>query len=239
MAIAAAAMTDVGKRRPNNEDAYHIDDARGIFVVADGMGGHLAGEVASRIAVEVVRSTLEQRRNGISRRVLKEAVEAANLEIYRRSHQDRSLDHMGTTVVVAVVGNGHLLLAHVGDSRAYLLTEEGLQLLTDDHSLVFQWLKAGRISAEEARCHPQRAGLLQALGMDVEVEVDLQQVPYNGETLLLCSDGLTDMLRDEEIEEILRCQPDPAQACQALVQEANAAGGRDNITVVVARETAD
>lgn len=235
MELDAGVKTDRGRRRPNNEDAFFADSRNGIFVIADGMGGHQAGEVASRIAVETIRGHLLGNKDSLDLGTLREAVERANRNILDRSRDNAALDHMGTTVVVATVRNRRLLLAHVGDSRAYRLTDNGLQQLTDDHSLVFQWLKAGRISEEEARHHPQRAGLLRALGMEPKVEIDLREEAYGGEWLLLCTDGLTDMLRDGEIENVLNAGGDPQQLCELLVARANEAGGRDNITVMLVR----
>ncbi len=235
MRLVAAARTDRGQKRPNNEDTYLSDSRSGLFIVADGMGGHKAGEVASALAVQVIRDVLQ----GLPEpdlRGLKTAVESANRVIYRQAQANTQWNHMGTTVVAALIRRNRLMLAHVGDSRAYRFSSGRLERLTDDHSLVFQWVKAGRLTEEEARVHPQRAGLLEAVGILPEVEVDLREEPYGGERILLCSDGLTDMLTDQEIEEILRSEPDADTACDRLIRSANEAGGSDNITVIVVQE---
>lgn len=232
----AGARSDVGKVRLKNEDAFYIDSARGHFIVADGLGGHPAGEVASALAVDEIRRHLQANEAGSpSLRLLREAVEAGNSVVYQSSMENPGLYGMGTTVVVSLIRKSRLLLAHVGDSRCYLLSSEGLVRLTEDHTVLFEMIKEGLLSEQEAFSHPYRGVLNRSLGLEPHVQVDCRELPYGGEPLLLCTDGLTDMLRDQEIEEILRANPDPQKACDALVQAANEMGGRDNITAVLVK----
>ena len=233
--LIIGAKTDIGKRRPNNEDTFYANEEKGLFIIADGMGGHQSGEVASRMAIEEIKGYLESFDSDITHEVIEKAVEEANKAIYLKSMESRTLHGMGSTVVVAVIRDGWLLLAHVGDSRAYFPTDEGMKRLTNDHSLIFKLMEEGKISEEEARVHPKRGVILRALGVEKFVDVDVRKQPYNGETLLLCTDGLTDMLRDDEIEEILLSTSNPKQACELLVERANEAGGKDNITVMVVK----
>lgn len=232
--------SDVGKVRENNEDSFYVDPKAGLFIVADGMGGHNAGEVASRMATERIReqldaSSLPQDEEGIQS-VLRETIQQANAEIYRHGGHYEALQGMGTTVVVVLIRAGKLYVAHVGDSRAYLLRDGTLLQLTEDHTHVAQLVRQGQLNPEEARGHHQRHVLSRVLGGSETVEVDLAVIPYQGEPLLLCTDGLTDMLEDQEIRDILSPLPEPQKACEILVDEANEHGGRDNVTVVVVRE---
>jgi serine/threonine protein phosphatase PrpC len=236
MTLRACVKTDVGKKRANNEDAFYVNEARGIFAIADGMGGHKAGEVASRLAIEEIGAHLEGLKAAAALDDLRRAIELANRTIFLASQADPSLENMGTTVVVAAIEDGRLLLAHVGDSRAYLFTDSGLARVTADHSFVYEMIREGEITEEEARAHPMRGVLLRALGMYDDVEIEARELPYRGELLLLCTDGLTDMLRDREIEKILVKLPNAREVCDFLVAKANEAGGRDNITVITVRK---
>ena len=219
MNFAWGARTDVGRGRSANEDAF----------VADGMGGHRAGEVASATAIE----TLKDAYLGGER--LDQAVVAANAAVFAKGADDVSLRGMGTTLTaIALEGDRTALLGHVGDSRAYLMRDGSVTQVTDDHSLVEQLVREGRLSPEEAQNHPQRAIITRALGVDAEVEVDTYRVDLKpGDRLLICSDGLTNMLPDETIAATLRRHADPQQAADTLVDMANQAGGDDNITVVI------
>jgi len=239
----AAFATDVGRKRPNNEDAYLIDEKMALFMVADGLGGHNAGEVASWLTVRTIHDYLLKYGSfsNIDLCLLERAIREANEVVYKKSLTDSGLSRMGTTIVVArvVYNENKLLLASVGDSRAYMLVDSLLQLLTNDHTFVFDMVMEGIISVEEARTHPQRSGLLMAVGVDEEVDVETIELPYHGELVLLCTDGLTDMLTDEEIERILRNSSDLQQTTDKLVEEANKKGGKDNITVVLFRTCAE
>src|SRR5690349_21037663 len=235
MRLSSGARTDVGRGRPENEDSVLVDDARGLWAVADGMGGHRAGEVASATAIETLQDAY---RAGTP---LNQAVEAANAAVFSKAADDAALRGMGTTLTAVALENGRTaLLGHVGDSRAYLLRDGAVTQVTDDHSLVEQLVREGRLSPEEAQRHPQRAIITRALGVDAHVEVDTYRVDLNpGDRLLICSDGLTNMLSDDTIAATLRRHPDPQQAADTLVDMANQAGGDDNITVVILDALAD
>lgn len=227
----AAALTDTGRRRLDNEDAFVIEPP--LFAVADGMGGALAGEVAARIAV----TTIEERGVGLREPDgLRDLLRLANTRIFERAVTDPGTTGMGTTATLAAVDEaaGTVVLAHVGDSRAYRLRGGVLEQLTDDHSLVGELVREGRLTPDEAFVHPARSVITRVLGTDPEVEVDLLSLPAEpGDVFLLCSDGLSEMLRDEEIATLARDAGSPEGAAEALVAAANAAGGDDNVTVVV------
>jgi len=235
MRFAEGFRTDVGRGRPENEDSLLVDPDHGLYAVADGMGGHRAGEVASATAIETLTAAY------VGGQRLDAAVEAANAAVFAKSADDLSLRGMGTTLTaIALEGDGTALVGHVGDSRAYLLRDGSVTQVTDDHSLVEQLVREGRLSPEEAQHHPQRAIITRALGVDAQVEVDTYRVDLKpGDRLLICSDGLTTMLSDATIAVTLRRHPDPQQAADTLVDMANQAGGDDNITVVVLDALAD
>jgi serine/threonine protein phosphatase PrpC len=227
MKVTAAVATDVGLIREGNEDSYLTDEP--LFAVADGMGGHRGGEVASQLAVETLEKLFKK---GIGE--LPEQVQEANRVVFERSVVDEKVAGMGTTLTAALVEGDRVRLAHVGDSRAYLLRERGLRLLTEDHTLVHRMVTEGEISKEEAQTHPQRSVLTRALGVETVVDVDDDTVQVRpGDRLLLCTDGLTSMVSEQAVEEVLRAVPDPQEAAQRLVQLANEGGGSDNTTVVV------
>jgi protein phosphatase len=234
MALRVGVRSDVGRVRAKNEDASWTDPEGGLFIVADGLGGQQAGEVASRVAVEEIRRFLEAWSTApVSARLLAEAVGFANETICSLSEDDPTLRDMGTTVVVSLIREGRLLLAHVGDSRAYLLDEAGLVRLTEDHSTVARWVREGQLTEEQARIHPHRGLVERCLGLQPFVQVDIRELPFKEGRLLLCTDGLTEMLRDDEIQEVLMAHEDPQAACDVLVAAANERGGLDNITVIV------
>jgi protein phosphatase len=227
--LAAASATDQGLVRQNNEDSFLIDDQRGLFAVADGMGGHRGGEVASRTAVEALRAAVA---NGLP---LHDAIGRANIAVLERAAGDADLAGMGTTMTAVVALGGHqILIGHVGDSRAYLLHDGMLQRATDDHSLVEEMVREGRLTPEQAESHPQRAIVTRALGVDQQLAVDLYTLDVAvGDRVVLCSDGLTTMVRERDIERMARTEADPQRLADTLVAAANTAGGEDNITVVV------
>jgi PPM family protein phosphatase len=229
MKLAAGAFSDAGRVRDNNEDAHLVDDRLALFAIADGMGGHVGGEVASWTAIEALRAGVA---NG---RAINDAIEQANDAVLERATQDPDLTGMGTTMTaVTVAGARRLLIGHVGDSRAYFLHDGALRQLTEDHSLVGEMMREGRLTPEQAQSHPQRAIVTRALGGDEDVQVDVYTLDVEaGDRLILCSDGLTDMVRERDIERIARDEPDPQRAAEKLVDAANVAGGVDNITVVV------
>jgi len=193
--LAAASATDQGRVRSNNEDAFLIDDQRALFAVADGMGGHRGGEVASHTAIEALRAAIA---NGTP---LHDAITRANTAVLTRAAGDDELTGMGTTMTAVVaIGGRQLLIGHVGDSRAYMMHEGTLRRATDDHSLVEELVREGRLTPEQAEAHPQRAIVTRALGVDDPVDVDLYTLDVEaGDRVLLCSDGLTTMVRERDI----------------------------------------
>jgi protein phosphatase len=227
--FAWGARTDVGRGRSANEDAFVADQDRGLYAVADGMGGHRAGEVASATAIETLQSAF-----GTGGRI-EDAVAAANAAVFTQASENPEMRGMGTTVTAVALTDGrYATIGHVGDSRAYLLRDGTLSQVTEDHSLVEQLVREGQLSPEEAAVHPQRAVITRALGIEPDVEVDVYEVDLHpGDRLLLCSDGLSNMVRGPQLEALLREQGDPQQAAEMLVDAANAAGGDDNITVVI------
>jgi serine/threonine protein phosphatase PrpC len=226
------AGTDTGRQRRANEDSLLARSP--LFVVADGMGGAQAGEVASRIAVESFRHGLDDASQPEA--ALATLALAANSRIHELSHSNAEQAGMGTTLTAVYVGDREVAIAHVGDSRAYCLREGELLRLTDDHSLVDELLRQGRLTPEEAVEHPQRSVITRALGPEGTVEVDTRSFRARpGDVYLLCSDGLTTMLSEEEIADALRSHPRLRDAGEALIAAANEAGGRDNITVVLLR----
>ena len=230
--VEDAYKTDTGRQRTTNEDSYF---ARGpLYAVADGMGGAQAGEVASRIAAEAFEPA--ERGSEAPETFLRSVVQSANSQIHTLSQKDASRSGMGTTLTAALVEGDEISIGHVGDSRAYLYRDGELKLLTSDHSLVEELRRQGRLTEEEAETHPQRSIITRALGPEAEVEVDtLTASARPGDVYLICSDGLTTMVKDAKITEILADSPSLDEATTWLVNEANEAGGRDNITVVAFR----
>jgi len=224
-----ASLTDTGRRRRHNEDAYVCEPP--LFAVADGMGGAQAGELASNLAAAALRD--EGSRGGGEERV-DELIQEANRRVYERQTQDSSATGMGTTMTVALVEDGHVAIGHVGDSRAYLIRDGKLEQLTEDHSLVAELVRSGKLSPEEAESHPQRSVITRVLGTDPSVDVDTFSIQTRaGDLFLLCSDGLTSMVDDGTIlREVERNRDDLPAAAKALVRAANKGGGEDNITVV-------
>ncbi len=256
------ARTDVGQIREHNEDNFLVADltrrSRGLleanrttalgsngslFAVCDGMGGAAAGEVASQLAVDIIYERMVDgldenapvSRDELGRRLV-HAVEAAGMRIFQDAKVDRTRRGMGTTVTAAALVDDHLFLAQVGDSRGYILRDNTLVQVTRDQSLVNQLIEAGQLTEEEAETFEHNNIILQALGTSDTVQVDLTYVELRrGDTLLLCSDGLSGMVRFDEIREVLRTIPEPLEACKALTDRANQAGGHDNITVIVVK----
>jgi len=229
--------TDTGRKRRRNEDAYVVEPP--LFAIADGMGGAQAGELASSLAAGAVRE--DEAAAGSGERRVAELIQEANRRVYERQSQDASASGMGTTMTVALVENGRVAIGHVGDSRAYLIRNRKLEQLTEDHSLVAELVRSGKLSPEEAEDHPQRSVITRALGTDPDVDVDVFSVETRpGDLFLLCSDGLTSMVDDETIlREIERDRGDLTKAAKALVRAANKGGGEDNITVVFFEITGD
>jgi serine/threonine protein phosphatase PrpC len=222
--------TDTGRKRRRNEDAYVVEPP--LFAIADGMGGAQAGELASSLAAGAVRE--DEAAAGRGERRVAELIQEANRRVYERSSQDAAASGMGTTMTVAFVGEANVAFGHVGDSRAYLIRDGKLEQLTEDHSLVAELVRSGKLSPEEAETHPQRSVITRALGTDPDVDVDtfsIETAP--GDLFMLCSDGLTSMVEDDVILRTIEKNRDNLQtAAKALIRTANKGGGEDNITVV-------
>ncbi len=251
MKIAARGLTDSGRKRDHNEDSFLVEEGLGLFVVADGMGGHAGGGTASRLAVQSIESKLRRAREedpGLRdardgsklREALAEAVKDACRNIHREAQEDVSLSGMGTTVTALGVNGRAALIAHVGDSRCYLVRKGRIYQMTEDHSLVNEQLKAGAITADEARHSRFKNIITRSVGFEEEVQVDTVALEIEpGDRLVLCSDGLSNLAEDREILDIVSKTP-PDEAPGLLVDLANARGGDDNITViVVGAESAD
>lgn len=247
MKVASAGLTDVGRKRNHNEDSYLIDDEIQLYVVADGMGGHAGGGTASRIAVETIDKELRgawQSRESLFRskgplqdsplpEVLRGAVEKACLAIFSAAQDDPRLQGMGTTVISLLVKDDHALFAHVGDSRAYLVRGDLIQQISEDHSLVNEQIKAGMITPEEAKHSRYKNIITRSVGFEEEVQVDVMGlVTEPGDTFLLCSDGLANMVEDHEIRDYVRKFP-LQELPKRFVDLANERGGDDNITVIL------
>jgi PPM family protein phosphatase len=232
-----ARASDTGRKRRRNEDSYVV--APPLFAVADGMGGAQAGEVASKLAAAALAETDPGSLSGPER--LESLIQEANRRVYERASSDPATSGMGTTMTVALVERSGVTIGHVGDSRAYLVREGKLEQLTEDHSLVNELLKSGKLSREEAEIHPQRSVITRAVGTDPDVDVDAFVVDASeGDIFLLCSDGLTDMVGDDDIlETVEKYHDDLDRATKALVSAANRGGGEDNITVIAFTITAD
>ena len=245
----AFGQTDVGMVRKNNEDSFFLELDKGLMVVADGMGGHASGEIASRMAVDAIGNyftdpaagsktpligTFDEDFTETTNR-LGSAVRLANMAIYEAARSNTQWQGMGTTMVCALLHDRKLSIAHVGDSRLYLIRAGGIEQLTDDHSVVAEQVKQELISREEAEKSEIKNILTRAVGTKAEVEVDLNELDLlGGDILVLCTDGLTNMVRDEEILSVVLAGQDPAAAGQRLIERANAGGGQDNITAIVA-----
>jgi protein phosphatase len=228
------SQSDTGRQRRANEDAYMARAP--VFVVADGMGGAQAGEVASRVAVEAFERGLDDGARASPEQLLAERVREANARIYEMSQAEQDRAGMGTTITAAHVGEHEIAIAHVGDSRAYRFRDDELERLTEDHSLVEEMRRRGQLTAQEADEHPQRSIITRALGPEPDVIVDTHSWRgVAGDVYLLCSDGLTSMVPEAQVAAILRGAATLADAGHALIDAANEAGGRDNITVVLFR----
>ncbi len=230
--------TDTGRRRDMNQDYMYISETPvgnlpNLFILADGMGGHNAGDYASRYTVEVIVNEVRTSSEVSPVAVLRKAIVQANQAVMEKARTDIDLEGMGTTVVVATMQNRELCVANVGDSRLYILGNS-MEQITRDHSYVQEMVRRGEISPEVARIHPDRNIITRAVGGGREIEVDFFEVELkDGDRILMCSDGLTDMLEDDEIFEIINENQDIGEAMQELIDTANEYGGNDNITVIL------
>ena len=235
--LTTASLTNVGRVREANQDAcaeFLTADGMRLLVVADGMGGHAGGEVASKTAIDAIGETFQNGGGSDPEDLLREALEAANATVYKMGSEVPDLFGMGTTgVALLVTASGAAWVAHVGDSRAYLLHDGELEAITADHSWVAEEVRQGRLTPEEAEVHPKRNALIRSLGVDSEVQVEVNQIEIaSGDRLLLCSDGLWGEVDDQTIAAVLASE-DPKDSVQTLVALANEAGGHDNVTVQI------
>jgi serine/threonine protein phosphatase PrpC len=250
MQLKAYGLTHVGRQRQHNEDAFLVEDEAMLFLVADGMGGHAAGEIASRIAVDSISEFIlhtkeddgtwphaydEHFRRSTNR--LMAALRMANTRVLEAMRKDARLRGMGTTVVACMAEGDTVSVAHVGDSRAYLIRDGQLSRITNDHSWVFEQVQAGMLTEAEAEKHPLRNVITRALGGALQVTPDASEIEARpGDVFLLCSDGLTGMVPESEIQRIVTStNGDLEKACQALIDAANERGGLDNVTAVLVR----
>lgn len=235
------SITDTGRTRNVNQDYVFCEENEigsfpNLFIVADGMGGHNAGDTASRMCVEEVVSQIEKSTKVTPIGILEQAVAAANEKVYQTSLEDKALQGMGTTIVATVVLGDTAYIINVGDSRLYVY-KDTLRQVTVDHSLVEEMVQSGKIHKEDMRTHPNKNIITRALGTNIDVKADCFEIEVNeGNVLLLCSDGLSNMLEDEKMEMIIRENKDDMKtAGEQLVKEANDAGGKDNISVILIR----
>ena len=248
MKVAVGARTDIGLSRSHNEDSMCVEPQLGLFVVCDGMGGHNAGEVASHLASDVVRKYVREQclqgdpaladgydpRFSSSTNRLASAIRLANETVYRAAMSRSDYEGMGTTIVAALLEGPVVSIAHVGDSRAYLVREGALEKLTEDHSLVAEQVWRGLLTEEEAEHSPQQNIITRAIGLEARTEVTLDELMLiPGDCFLLCSDGLTKGVRAAQILDAIQAAPDPQAGSDQLVALANQAGGEDNTTVIV------
>ena len=235
--------SDVGKKRTQNEDSFYASDFiknTGYIIVADGMGGHNAGEIASKMAVDTIREYFSENADWKTvndiRRILKESIEQANKKIFEKSQKDEILFGMGTTIVLCIIEENNLYIANVGDSRLYHIKKDVINQVTKDHSLVQKLIDQGEISEEEAENHPNKNVITRAVGTNEEVEIDFYKFCADeNDTVVICTDGLSNMVKKEEILNISNEYGDVCECAKKLVDEANLNGGPDNITVAVIR----
>jgi serine/threonine protein phosphatase PrpC len=246
--LFAEGRTDKGLVRQNNEDNFYLDVPAGLLVVADGMGGHASGEIASKMATDVIRDYFKNVHEGRAPIIgdyqddcseitnfLGSAVRLANQAIFEAAGSDSKLHGMGTTVAAVLLSGCRLSIAHVGDSRVYLIRCGNIEQITDDHSVVYEQVKRSLITKEEAQQSEMKNILTRAVGIASEVEVDVDELNVmDGDILVLCSDGLSTMVYDEDILSAVTVMQNPADACEKLIDMANSNGGKDNVTVIAA-----
>ena len=232
------SVTDIGKKRETNQDYVYTSDTPvgalpNLFLVADGMGGHNAGDYASKFTVETVVSLIQNLHGGSPVKILSDAIREANTRLIEQADNDPSLHGMGTTLVAMTIQEDHMIVANVGDSRLYTVGRE-IRQITEDHSLVQEMVRIGEMDSAEARISPDKNIITRAIGADANVEIDFfERTLKPDEQILMCTDGLTNMVEDEDIRRIATAQRDVVEAAMRLVQKANENGGKDNITVVI------
>lgn len=240
------SITDVGKKRKLNQDYVFsmermVGSLSNLFMVADGMGGHNAGEYASKVAIEMIYDSVMHTALENPILVLEEAIKKANLLLMKKGKEDKNLEGMGTTIVVATIKDNIMTIANVGDSRLYIMNNEnGIKQITKDHSLVEEMVRIGGLAPDLARLHPDKNIITRALGVKKELAIDFFEVTLQkGEIVLMCSDGLTNMLEDEDIHMIMKGQRDIVEQAEELVKAANDNGGKDNIAIVLVEPFAE
>lgn len=242
--MRAYAKTDVGSKRAVNQDYMYcsensVGSFRNLFIVADGMGGHKAGDYASKLCVEQMVQSIEKSEHKTPVSLFEEAVDAANGAVFAESQEHEEYEGMGTTLVACTMLEDTLYVANIGDSRLYLLRDDDIMQITEDHSLVEEMVKQGNITESEARVHPQKNIITRAVGIDQAVQADFFEVDiYPDDIIMLCSDGLSNMIEDEDMEYIVKHSKSLQDAGETLVARANENGGSDNITVVLAKVNA-
>lgn len=236
--MKSCCITDVGQRRSTNQDFVYaseepVGNLPNLFVVADGMGGHRAGDFASRYTVEVILKSVRADRERNPIRIIRKAIETANLKVLEKANSSDELAGMGTTVVAATVIGHYIYVANVGDSRLYLIRDT-IEQITKDHSLVEEMVRIGEINREQARNHPDKNIITRAVGVSSRVRIDFFDIKLErGDIILMCSDGLSNMIEDDEIERIIKEGSDLPEIALELIGEANQNGGKDNIAVVL------
>lgn len=234
------SITDIGLKRQKNQDFIFASDEKDfpLFILADGMGGHNAGEIASKLGVDIIKKEFELHRDKLKdeKRLIKtirNSIKDANKKIYRESLDSKEFHGMGTTLTLAYILNGKIYIGHIGDSRAYFINEKDIKQLTEDHSLVNQLVKSGSISSEQAKTHPKKNVITKALGASKDIEMDIYTLKYKqGDILMICSDGLTNMLDDREIFDIIHREAID-KSINTLMVEAKKNGGLDNISIII------
>lgn len=241
--MISAAYSDIGKKRLANEDSYFVSEFTkniGYIIVADGMGGHRGGAVASKMTVDCIKScfdkSFEWKNEGDIKNLLKNAIELANKTVYAAAKEDSHLLGMGTTVVLCIVENENLYIANVGDSRLYHITQDKINQVTKDHSVVQELIDLGEISEKEAENHPNKNLITRAVGTNADVETDFYKFKAkSGDMIVICTDGLSNMVGKDEIKSIVTSEIDLKDAVKKLVDRANERGGLDNITVAAVK----
>lgn len=242
--LKSYSLTDIGRRRKLNQDTvYSCDHPLGnlgnLFIVADGMGGHKAGDYASAYTVKAIEREVELCEDDSAIKILRQAISIANSEIYEKATTEADFAGMGTTTVAATIDKDTLYVANVGDSRLYVI-DEGIKQVTRDHSLVAEMVRKGSISEEDARNHPDKNIITRAIGASRDVDIDFFEVELkDGDVVLMCTDGLTNMVEDEEIASIIHGSDDIEEVAENLVKMANHNGGKDNIGVVIIKASFD
>jgi len=233
--MKVSVVTDTGKIRSRNEDSYLVDTARGLFAVCDGMGGHRGGDVASRLAARTIHAWIKENPPGQSITPLEEAIQQANRKVWEESQSNPDLHGMGTTATVALIWENRLFMGHVGDSALFRICNNNIEKLSRDHTLAEQMVSKGLLSEEESRSCAYNHILTRAIGIAPRVEIDCCQVPLSpGDAILICSDGLSDLLTPQDMLAIYQKYPsDPDKIAQEMVQTALARGGYDNITLIL------